>query len=72
MIKRPIALLVSLLLAGCSLAPDYLRPAAPIPANYETKTTTAALQATDWQQVFTDPALKTLIDSHYKITATCG
>ena len=63
MIKRPIALLVSLLLAGCSLAPDYLRPAAPIPANYETKTTTAALQATDWQQVFTDPALKTLIDS---------
>jgi len=63
MIKRPIALLVSLLLAGCSLAPDYLRPAAPIPASYETKTTTAALQATDWQQVFTDPALKTLIDS---------
>ena len=66
MIKRPIALLVSLLLAGCSLAPDYLRPAAPIPANYETKTTTAALQATDWQQVFTDPALKTLIDSALK------
>ncbi len=63
MIKRPIALLVSLLLTGCSLAPDYLRPAAPIPVNYATKTSPAAVQATDWQQVFTDPALKKLIDT---------
>ena len=63
MIKRPIALLVSLLLTGCSLAPDYQRPAAPIPVNYETKTSPAAVQATDWQQVFTDPALKKLIDT---------
>nr|WP_321241547.1 efflux transporter outer membrane subunit [uncultured Tolumonas sp.] len=63
MIKRPIALLVSLLLTGCSLAPNYLRPAAPIPVNYETKTSPAAVQATDWQQVFTDPALKKLIDT---------
>ena len=63
MIKRPIALLVSLLLTGCSLAPDYQRPTAPIPVNYETKTSPAAVQATDWQQVFTDPALKKLIDT---------
>jgi outer membrane protein, multidrug efflux system len=62
MIKRPIALFVSLLLAGCSLAPDYQRPAAPIPTTYETQAKTG-IQATDWQQVFTDPALKQLIDA---------
>ncbi len=65
MIKRPIAFLVSLLLAGCSLAPDYQRPAAPIPAGYDTSSagTIAAVKATDWQQAFTDPALQKLIDT---------
>jgi len=63
MTKRPITLLISLLLTGCSLAPDYQRPAAPIPASYDTTTSAAAQQATGWQQVFTDPALQKLIDS---------
>ena len=63
MTKRPIALLIALLLTGCSLAPNYQRPAAPIPASYDTTTSAAAQQATGWQQVFTDPALQKLIDS---------
>ncbi len=66
MIKRPLAFLVSLLLTGCSLAPDYQRPAAPIPASYETTAPTAAVHPADWQQVFTDPALQTLIDTALK------
>ena len=62
MTKRPLALLISLFLTGCSLAPDYQRPAAPIPAGYDTSSasTIAAVKATDWQQAFTDPALQKL------------
>ncbi len=63
MTKRPLALLISLFLTGCSLAPDYQRPAAPIPASYETTSKATAQQATGWQQVFTDPALQKLIDT---------
>lgn len=63
MTKRSLALLISLFLTGCSLAPDYQRPAAPIPASYETTSKATAQQATGWQQVFTDPALQKLIDT---------
>lgn len=63
MTKRPLALLISLFLTGCSLAPDYQRPAAPIPASYETTSKATAQQATGWQHVFTDPALQKLIDT---------
>ncbi len=66
MIKRPIAFLVSLLLAGCSLAPDYQRPEAPVPASYTTTVGSNAVKATEWQQVFTDPALQKLIDTALK------
>nr|WP_321269875.1 efflux transporter outer membrane subunit [uncultured Tolumonas sp.] len=62
MTKHPIALFIAALLTGCSLAPDYHRPAAPIPTNYATMVKTAQ-QATNWQQVFTDPALQKLIDT---------
>ena len=48
MTKRPIALLIALLLTGCSLAPNYQRPAAPIPASYETTSKATAQQATGW------------------------
>jgi len=64
MTKRPLALLIALAITGCSLAPDYQRPAAPIPTAYSA--TSGLTQMTDWQQVFTDPALQQLIDLSLK------
>ncbi|MGR3907632.1 efflux transporter outer membrane subunit [Burkholderia sp. SR8] len=60
-------------LAGCSLAPRYERPAAPVPASYapvdggteqgaEPAASDAAL-LDDWRAYFTDPALQTWIDA---------
>ena len=66
MTKRPLAFLVSLLLTGCSLAPDYQRPESPVPASYTPTVTNNAVKATEWQQVFTDPALQKLIDTALK------
>ncbi len=66
MTKRPLAFLVSLLLTGCSLAPDYQRPESPVPASYTATVTNNAVTATEWQQVFTDPALQKLIDAALK------
>ena len=66
MTKRPLAFLVSLLLTGCSLAPDYQRPESPVPASYTATVTNNAVKATEWQQVFTDPALQKLIDTTLK------
>ena len=60
--------LVALLGAsGCmSLAPEYQRPAAPVPAAYPTETapTTAAAAAADvdWQAYFADPRLRRLVE----------
>ncbi|WP_459208348.1 efflux transporter outer membrane subunit [Pseudomonas sp. MLB6B] len=55
------------LLYGCSLAPDYRRPAAPVaerfpsgPAYLHDEGTDQPAQ--DWRQVFLDPALSRLID----------
>jgi multidrug efflux system outer membrane protein len=61
---------VSAAVAGCSLAPKYERPAAPIPATlptgdaYPSPTTAATTQAavdTPWQEFFTDPRLRHVI-----------
>jgi outer membrane protein, multidrug efflux system len=52
--------------SGCSLAPNYQRPAAPIPATYGVPTTVTTAQTTDWQQVFTNPALQQLITLSFK------
>ena len=56
-------------LAGCTLAPKYEQPAAPVasawPPNLVTQTTTnAALPAADigWRQIFNDPRLVKLIE----------
>lgn len=62
----------ALLLAGCSLAPDYERPSAPVPAALpQAGTTLAGVGPTaadapvwadiPWQQFFTDPTLQGLI-----------
>jgi multidrug efflux system outer membrane protein len=67
----PIAAL-ALLLAGCaSMAPPYERPAAPVAASYPDAAQAAAAAGPsstqpaadiDWQQFFTDPRLKKLIE----------
>ena len=63
----PGALLAVVLLTACgSLAPDYKRPAAPVPADYGAKADAAgAPLAADlaWQSFFTDARLRGLIDT---------
>ncbi|WP_353191204.1 efflux transporter outer membrane subunit [Pandoraea pnomenusa] len=58
------------LLGGCTLAPTYERPAAPMPTTYEAAPSAADVHLSlaqplaadaDWAQVFTDPGLQTLI-----------
>ncbi|WP_143480636.1 efflux transporter outer membrane subunit [Pseudomonas fluorescens] len=56
------------MLGGCSLIPEYQRPAAPTPAQYPQGGVYRLAQAgnlaqnPDWQQLFHDPALQQLID----------
>lgn len=61
MFKRTLALMIPLLLAGCSMAPDYQRPAAPVPQAYEVNTTAIAKE-TGWKDVFADQHLQQLIE----------
>ena len=58
------------LVGGCTLAPTYERPAAPVPTTYEAAPSGTGARLTlaeplaadaDWSDVFTDPALQTLI-----------
>lgn len=68
MIRRPIplALAAAAALAGCNLAPTYVRPAAPVPAAlpeggvYPLRNGEAPA-AIDWREVFRDPRLQALI-----------
>jgi len=57
----------ALFLAGCSLAPTYERPAAPVPASYPGAQPANAGQSTvstlAWQDYFADPRLVKLIDT---------
>ncbi|MBD1550917.1 AdeC/AdeK/OprM family multidrug efflux complex outer membrane factor [Pseudomonas typographi] len=57
-------------LSGCSLIPDYTRPAAPVAAQYPQGPAYSAAQAADqaaaeqgWREVFRDPALRQLIQT---------
>ncbi|HLR83267.1 MAG TPA: efflux transporter outer membrane subunit [Paenalcaligenes sp.] len=60
----------ALVLAGCSLAPTYEQPQAPIPAEYplvgasetELAQADADFNELGWEQFFNDPQLKELID----------
>ncbi|WP_322981453.1 efflux transporter outer membrane subunit [Pseudomonas sp. C11] len=69
--RPPITLLAaSLLLAGCSLAPTYERPTAPVPERWTDGVTPAATQGVaapsaatlDWQAFVGDDDLRQLID----------
>ena len=57
----------SILLGGCSLIPDYQRPASPVESLWPSEaggaqTATAAADL-DWREFFKDPALQGLIDT---------
>lgn len=55
-------LLSAALLAGCSLTPDYQRPAAPVPATLPGAAAgTATIAPQDWRTLFTAPQLQALI-----------
>ncbi len=60
MTKTLIALSVTLLLGGCSIAPDYQRPALPQGATWQSNQTGEAV-VSSWRQQFLDPALQQLI-----------
>lgn len=50
-------------LAGCAVGDDYRRPAMDLPASYRGVDQPAPSMATrDWREVFTDPALRALVD----------
>jgi multidrug efflux system outer membrane protein len=66
---------IALGLGGCTLAPKYTRPAAPVPADWpkgaayqETKTATGIPTASDlkWQEFFTDEKLQKIIAAALK------
>ncbi|KVX56400.1 hypothetical protein WL05_05940, partial [Burkholderia ubonensis] len=66
----PVAFAAALALAGCSLAPRYERPAAPVPSSYAPAdgAPSAAQPSSpalldDWRTYFTDPALQAWIDA---------
>lgn len=66
MIKQlTLALLVAGTLTGCSLAPHYVRPDAPVAATYpETSDPTTTVRSAGdigWREFFPDPRLQTLI-----------
>ncbi|QWA13231.1 efflux transporter outer membrane subunit [Sodalis ligni] len=60
-----LAVMVSLALAGCTLQPDYHRPAMPVAAKWDAtgQPGQAAANGTDmgWKKFFTDPAMNQLI-----------
>lgn len=60
---KPLVVAISLLLGACSLNPQYQRPEAPVPAQYPVDGTQTNIQATSWQEYFTDPALQALINT---------
>ena len=66
---------IALGLGGCTLAPEYKRPAAPVPADWpkgtayqEAKTATGAPTASEmkWQEIFTDEKLQKIITTALK------
>jgi multidrug efflux system outer membrane protein len=59
-------LLTSLFLAGCTMGPDYKRPAVPTPPafrNGDLAPTTASLADTKWFDLFQDDVLKQLVET---------
>ena len=62
--KKSALIILTALLGGCSLMPNYERPAAPVSAAWPDNAKangTRQIAHTDWQQYFTDPRLRALI-----------
>ncbi|WP_295942630.1 efflux transporter outer membrane subunit [uncultured Xanthomonas sp.] len=66
--RMSVAVATLLALSGCTLAPTYVRPAAPVPADLAAVdaapaagVATDTLAMPDWQQVFLDPRLRQTI-----------
>ncbi len=66
--RMSVAVATLLALSGCTLAPTYVRPAAPVPADLAAVdaapaagAATDTLAMPDWQQVFLDPRLRQTI-----------
>lgn len=62
--SRPVALLLSTLLAGCALLPEYHRPEPPVAAKWSQATPADASReasAIEWRAFFPDPRLQALI-----------
>ncbi|WP_294253334.1 efflux transporter outer membrane subunit [uncultured Sphingomonas sp.] len=65
--KRALTLLTTVALAGCSMAPKDVRPAAPVPPSWPVgdsylRTSEATLPALSWRDVFRDARLQKLIE----------
>jgi multidrug efflux system outer membrane protein len=64
MMKRSLAMLVVAALAGCTIGPDYVRPAVDTPAAWRIDYPKAAEVAnTKWWEQFGDPVLNDLIET---------
>ena len=59
MTKRLLAVTLGLLLTGCSLAPDYQRPATPAGASWQASSDVTTTRG--WKGTFSDPQLQQLI-----------
>ncbi|WP_313538922.1 efflux transporter outer membrane subunit [Sphingomonas sp.] len=65
--KRALTLLTTAALAGCSMAPKDVRPAAPVPPSWPVgdsylRTSEATLPALSWRDVFRDARLQKIIE----------
>ena len=67
MMRSPfVTLFLVLILAGCTVGPDYRRPALNLPADYRDAAAPAGLSsvaALPWWQIYGDPTLKGLIET---------
>lgn len=65
-LMRPALLTLAITLAGCSLAPSYQRPAAPVATDWQQPNAAAAsvaADALDWQTFIVDPQLRQVVDA---------
>ncbi len=63
MTKSTLSLLLASVLAGCSMAPHYVRPDAPVAASYPAEAAGGSRKAAElgWREFFTDARLQALI-----------